>query len=108
MIFKCIKSKNYGGFGTFNQASYDYLYHKYGDELANNILKTEKGLITWNPKTQKNENIYFPAGGEEKARFSKYFIEVVEQGLEPNYTVAEGTLIVDSYDGLETSVKVVF
>ena len=108
MKFRCIKCSSYGGFGSFSKKSYDYLFNKYGKELANNILKTEEGLTTWNPETMERESIYFPAGGKDKARFNKYFIEVVEQGLEPSYYVAEGHIDIDSIDGLDTTVKITF
>ena len=100
MILKCIKSINYGGFGFFSRNSYQYISNKYGKELAELLFESEEHF--------EKQGVYPVKGDKDKARFNKYLIEVVEAGFEPKYKVVEGTIDVNSFDGLDRSIVVAF
>lgn len=107
MKLKCIMCYSHNGFGDFTKEAYDYLVKKYGKDVADTVLTCKDGLKTWNPKTEKEEELYFPIEDIKEARFNEYLIEIVEN-IQTKYCVQEGSIEIDSYDGADKYVKIVF
>ena len=108
MSLKCIKTNRHGVFGSFREESYLYLLNRYGKNVADKALEVQEGIVEWNADKTKRLNVYSCRESRDVARFNKSLIEVVERGYEPDYSVAEGTITIDSYDGLDKKITVVF
>lgn len=107
MVLKCIMCYSHSGFGDFTKEAYEYLVKIHGKEVADTVLTCKDGIKTWNPKMGEEEELYFPVGDIKEARFDKYLIEIVEN-LETKYCIREGTIEIDSYDGADRYVSILF
>lgn len=107
MELKCIMCYSNSGFGEFTKEAYNYLIKTHGKEIADMVLTCKDGLKGWNVETEKEEELYFPVEDTKEARFNKYLIEVVEN-IKTKYCIQKGTIEIDSYDGADKYVKIIF